>query len=150
MVRHCFALFRLKALFMSLALVLGGLFFTGCATSDYDEHKRRGIDRLNNMDYPAAVGEFREAHRLNPNDAKMHCEFGNALEFQGKYEEAEKEYLEAPQLKPGDPAILRALAYFLDRQGRRKEARPFWEKALKVEKDPINRAMIRQRLAEPR
>ena len=151
MVRHCFALSRPKAFFMSLALALGGLqLLSGCATSDYNEHKRHGIDRLHNMDYPAAVAEFREAHRLNPKDAEMHCEFGNALEFQGKYEEAEKEYLEAPQLKPGDPAILRALAYFLDRQGRRKEARPFWEKALKVEKDPINRAMIRQRLAEPR
>jgi len=52
-------------------------------------------------------------------------------------------------LKPGDAAILRALAYFLDRQGRRKEARPFWEKALKGEKDPMIGAMIRQRLAEP-
>ena len=148
MTRHCFALSRPKAFFTLLAL--GGLFFSGCATSEYEEHKKRGMDRLHNMDYPAAVGEFREAHRLNPNDAEMHCEFGNALEHQGLYEEAEKEYREAPQLKPGDAAILRALAYFLDRQGRRKEARPFWEKALKGEKDPINRGMIQKRLAEPR
>ncbi len=104
---------------------------------------------MHNLDYLAAVAEFREAHRLNPKDAEMHCEFGNALEFQGKYEEAEKEYREAPQLKPGDAAILRALAYFLDRQGRRKEARPFWEKALKGEKDPMIGAMIKHRLAEP-
>jgi len=130
-------------------LALGGLLLLGCATSEYEEHKRRGMDRLHAMDYPAAVGEFREAHRLNPNDGEMHCEFGNALEHQGLHEEAEKEYREAPQLKPGDPAILRALAYFLDRQGKRKEARPFWEKALKVEKDSVNRGLIQQRLAEP-
>jgi len=150
MVRHCFALSRPKAFFMSLALALGGLFFSGCATSAYKVHVSKGNDYLKEMNYPAAEREFREAHRLDPNDGVMHCEFGNALEFQGKYEEAEKEYREAPQLKPGDAAILRSLAYFLDRQGRRKEARPVWEKALKFEKDPINRGMIQKRLAEPR
>jgi Flp pilus assembly protein TadD len=101
------------------------------------------------LDYPAAVAEFREAHRLNPNDAEMHCVFGNALEHQGKVEEAEKEYREAPQLKPGDAAILSAVAYFLDRQGRRKEARLFWEKALKAEKKHDGACLIKARLAEP-
>ena len=143
------ALPRRRLIFPTLAL--GGLLIlSGCATSAYKVHVSKGNDYLKEMNYPASEREFREAHRLNPKDAEMHCEFGNALEFQGKYEEAEKEYREAPQLKPGDAAILRALAYFLDRQGRRKEARSFWEKALKVEKDPINRGMIQKRLAEPR
>jgi len=115
-------------------LALGGLLLlTGCATSGYKEHARRGDEYMKDMNYPAAEREFREVLRLAPDNTEAHRDLGNALELQGKYQAAEKEYREAVRLAPHDSAVLSGLAYFLDRQGRRKDGA----------------CLIKERLAEP-
>jgi len=45
--------------------------------------------------------------------------------------------------------VLENLATLLDTKGLRKEAREYWERAFKLEKDPKRVEMIMKRLAEP-
>jgi serine/threonine protein kinase/cytochrome c-type biogenesis protein CcmH/NrfG len=48
-----------------------------------------------------AIGEYREALRLNPDLADAHNNMGTALRAKGQLEEAIREYLVALELKPG-------------------------------------------------
>jgi tetratricopeptide (TPR) repeat protein len=97
-----------------------------------------------------AIKEFREAIRLEPDAAIAHYALGLELGLKGETGEALKEFRETIQLKPDYGSALVHLAMRLDAIGERKEAREYWERALKVEKDPKEVKKIKKRLAEPR
>jgi Flp pilus assembly protein TadD len=73
-------------------------------------------------DYAAAQAEFREAIRLKPDDGMAHYNLGNALDKQGRREEAIAEYREAIRLKPDDAVAHNNLGSVLGKQGRLAEA----------------------------
>ena len=101
------------------------------------------------LKYGEAEKEYREVDRLKPNDDDTHLSLAVMLEAQGKYEEAERELKEVIRLAPNSGKGYWGLGFSLDRRARRKEARPFWESALKTEKDPALLKYIKKRLAEP-
>jgi len=98
-----------------------------------------------------AEPEYREAIRLKPNYPVAHYMLGCLLVVERRYDEAVQEYLEAIRLKPDYLWAIEELAKTLDGSPlmRRKEARPLWERALKLEKRPQAIADIKKRLAEP-
>ena len=57
-------------------------------------------------DWPGCEAEFRRALALNPNYAFAHDQFGLALAFQGRFEEAIAEGKRAAELDPLSPQIL--------------------------------------------
>jgi tetratricopeptide (TPR) repeat protein len=95
--------------------------------------------------------EYREAIRLKPNYPEAHYRLGCLLQVERKYDEAVQEYREAIRLKPDYLWAIEELAKTLDGSPlmRRKEARPLWERALKLEKRPQAIADIKTRLGEP-
>ena len=57
-------------------------------------------------DWPGCEREFRRAFTLNPNYAFAHDQFGMALAFQGRFDEAIAEGKRAVELDPLSPQIL--------------------------------------------
>ena len=98
--------------------------------------------------YDEGFLNLRKAIELKPDLAEAHNDLGVWLGFSGNLEEAIKEFRLAVRWNPDDPAALKNLASALDHMGRRKEAREFWERALKVEKKPGEKKLIKKRLAE--
>jgi len=133
-----------------IALALGGLLLlAGCATAPYQAHYERGLKWIGEQRTYRAIYEYRKAIQLKPDFAEAHYRLGEALWFQGRIGEAIVEYYEAVRLKPDIALDLFMFAGYLDEHGRRKEARLFWEKILKVEKDKMLIQCINHRLAEP-
>ena len=60
-----------------------------------------------------AIGEEREALRLNPNDDAAHCSLGNALEQKGRHREALQEYHAAYVHNPKERDCQQAYERFL-------------------------------------
>jgi TolB-like protein len=58
------------------------------------------------FDWPGCEREFRQAIALNPNYSFAHDQFGMALAFQGRFEEAIAEGAKATELDPLSPQIL--------------------------------------------
>jgi len=131
------------------ALALGGLLLAGCATAPYMEHYERGLKWIGEQRTYRAIYEYRKAIQLKPDFAEAHFRLGEALFFQGRIGEAIVEYYEAVRLKPELAEDLYMFAGYLDERGRRKEARLFWEKILKVQKNKMLIQDIKHRLAEP-
>jgi len=98
-----------------------------------------------------AEKEYREAIRLKPNYPEAHYMLGCLLVVERKYDVAVQEYREAIRLKPDYLWAIEELAKTLDGGPlmRRMEARPLWERALKLEKRPQAIEDIKKRLAEP-
>jgi tetratricopeptide (TPR) repeat protein len=66
--------------------------------------------------------EYREVIRLQPNDAGGHYGLGNALDGQGKVDEAIAEYREAIRLQPDHAEAHCNLGHRLQQQGRFRES----------------------------
>jgi Flp pilus assembly protein TadD/TolB-like protein len=117
---------------------------------DYaDAHALLGALLAKKGETEEEIREYREAIRFKPDDAVFHTLLGEALRKKGETEDAIKEYRVAIRLEPNDAEALKHLALTLDAQGRRKEAREFWLRAEKVEKEPERAEYIKKRLAEP-
>jgi tetratricopeptide (TPR) repeat protein len=98
-----------------------------------------------------AEPEYREAIRLKPDYPEAHYMLGCLLRVERKYDVAVQEYRKAIRLKPDYLWAIEELAKTLDGGPimRRMEARPLWERALKLEKRSQAIADIKKRLAEP-
>ncbi len=84
---------------------------------------------------------FREAVRLNPDDADVLNNLGTAVWEQGRASEAMAYYLRARQLKPNDYGILNNLGIVLWEQGRPDRAIPLYRKALELEPNAFDTQM---------
>jgi Flp pilus assembly protein TadD len=76
---------------------------------------------------------FREALRLNPDDADVLNNLGTAVWEQGRAPEAMAYYLRAHQFKPNDFGILNNLGIAVWDQGRPEQAVAFYRRALAIE-----------------
>jgi tetratricopeptide (TPR) repeat protein len=131
------------------ALALGLLLLTGCATSGPKKHNALGNKYTDQARFMEAEKEYREAIRLKPDFAEAHHGLGLVLMVRDR-EGGLNELREAIRLKPDFLMAIEDLARRLDRLGRHREARPYWERALKLEKKPWVVDEIKKRLAEPR
>jgi tetratricopeptide (TPR) repeat protein len=91
-----------------------------------------------------AEGEavFREALRLDPENAEAHSGLGFVLEALGRLEEAEREFREFVRLAPKNPFAYRRLGEFLRAAGRQDEAESVYREAIRF--DPFFVASILQ------
>jgi len=96
-----------------------------------------------------AISELGKSVLLKPGYAEGHYFIGLWYATRNQEAEVEGELREAIRLNPFYAEPLYVLAWLLDAHDRRKEARPFWERALKVEKDTASFRFVLKRLAEP-
>jgi len=99
---------------------------------------------------PLVEREYREAIRLKPYYPVAVDHLASLLWSQKKYDEAIQVWREAVWAKPDWLYAIESLAASLDETPlkKRKEARQYWEKALKLEKNPVVIEHIKKRLAE--
>lgn len=83
-----------------------------------DAQIRLGITLLGTRRLPEATDAFREAVRLEPDNAAAHFHLGYALGQAGQYYEAEREVAEAVRLDPRNPKAAMMLQNLRSRPGR--------------------------------
>jgi serine/threonine-protein kinase len=101
-----------------------------------DAHYNLGVFLCDvKRDYTGAEAEFRAAIRLGPDKAAAHYCLGNALEKQGKRDEAITEYRAAIRLEPNHPQAHNNLGTALEARGERDEAVAEYRTAVRVKHD---------------
>src|ERR1700686_2138802 len=90
----------LLAAVLSTGLILCSADTSAQGTDDFASHHERGVELLNEKDFPGAIVEFRAAIRLKPEDAIAHNNLGSALLVQGNTSGAISEIEEAIRLQP--------------------------------------------------
>ena len=83
-------------------------------------------------DYEGAVKSFREAIRLQPNNAVAHYNLGTALRQQQKWADAEIEFREANRIRPEDLSTYIQLTLVLRKQNKWEQAEATCRNALRV------------------
>ena len=81
-----------------------------------------GIVLAKRGNYDAAITEFQNALRCNPDYADARLNLGLSLVLQGKPAEAEPQFLAVLQVKPYEPQAHKQLAEILEAQGKDQEA----------------------------
>ena len=90
----------------------------------------------------AAITEYREAIRLDPNSAVAHAGLGSALVSQGELEEALAEFREASRLEPTNAILWNEQARVYEQMGRDEDALHSLETGL--EANPGNAGILNQ------
>ena len=98
-------------------ILLAGSTFTGCGDSTIgtaEWHVKQGIQLFEQGEYEAAILEYDEAIRLDPEYARAYYDRGTVYGALGQYEQAIQEYNEAIRLDPEDVWALgnRGSSYF--------------------------------------
>jgi tetratricopeptide (TPR) repeat protein len=97
-----------------------------------EAHNNLGAALFKQGKLEEAVAAFREAIRLQPDDAGAHIYLGNALRMQGKLDEAVASYREAIRLAPKHAKAYGALGQALLQQGRFADARDSTRQCLEI------------------
>jgi tetratricopeptide (TPR) repeat protein len=105
-------------------------------------HTNLGVYRMaaytlsgNPADLDEAMRRHREALRLKPDSAEVHCDLAAALVKQGQTDEAIAHYQEALRLKPDYADAHSNLGVALVKQGQTEEAIRHYEEALRLKPD---------------
>jgi type IV pilus assembly protein PilF len=121
-----------------VALLLGVVLFSACATTDFTQNKRKAdADRnlgeayLSQRNYTAALGELLNAEKLNPQDPLLQNDLGLVFMAKEKYHLAVQHFQKAVQLKPDYSLAKNNLgsAYLVLKQ---------WDKAIPVLEEVTN------------
>lgn len=96
---------------------------------------RQGIQLYKTGNYAASETIFRQLVEAQPEEAKYHFYFGNALFYQRKIEEATQAYQEAIRLNPKYALAYNALGFLQATQGQWDEAIAQYQKALEINAD---------------
>jgi len=85
----------------------------------------------------AAIGAYREALRLKPENFGAHCNLGTALTNQGKLDEAIAEYRTALRIKPDDANAYNSLGVTLCKKESRDQAIAEFRACLRLKPDHV-------------
>ena len=95
----------------------------------------RGNDHSNSGKYEEAIESYKQAIKLNPDDAYAHTRLGVAYYKSGKYQEAIKSYKRAIRLDPDYRDAHHNLGVAYDELGRYKEAIESYKQAIRIDPD---------------
>lgn len=107
---------------------------------------QRGIEAYERERFDEAIGLFRRAVALTPDNATFHCNLAVALWEKGLDEEAFAEYQQTLALDPANARALVEMGSLYAQQERYEEARDSWEHAIRVAPDSSEAAEARQNL----
>ncbi len=110
--------------------------FIGLRPSDPEGYIRRGDTRNFNLDHQTALEDYNRAVKLAPSSVTAHLGRGLAYAGLEKYDLAMKDYQWVLKLDPTNHEALGNMGIACMLAGRRLEAVTYFERALKVEKDP--------------
>lgn len=85
-----------------------------------------------------AIGSYRQALSLKPNEADLYFELASIYEDAELWDEAEKQYLRAKQIKPGETLYAACIGQIQFKRGNTEEGIRLLEAC--IEKDPQNRS----------
>jgi Flp pilus assembly protein TadD len=105
------------------------------------DYFRRGTSLLRERCFAEAEACFREALRIDPDDADVLNNLGTAVWEQGRAGESMAYYLRAHQFKPRDFGILNNVGIALWDQGRPERAVVFYRRALEIQPDSFDTRM---------
>ena len=97
-----------------------------------EDQNNRGIDLARQGKAEEAIGCYREALRLRPDDSKALCNLGNALRESGKLDEAEDAHRAALRSDPGWAEAHNDLGITLTWRGKLDEAEDSFGEALRL------------------
>jgi Flp pilus assembly protein TadD len=103
--------------------------------SAYMAHNNLGNVLLQAGRVQEAIGEYKLALRLKPDDAEAYINLGNVLLQSGKLREAIGQYEQALHLKPDSPVAHKGLGLALEKTGKASEAARHYEEALRLRPD---------------
>lgn len=101
-------------------------------TDNYIIHNNLGGALAENGDLDAAILEYQEALRINPNDVKTHNNLGIALGKKGAFDAAIKEFQASLRINPTDGEIHNNLGFTLFNKGSMDAAIHEYQEALRL------------------
>lgn len=137
---------------VTLGLLLGAVQASSQPQSQAADHYRRGVALLERRLWDAALLEFDEVLKLDPDQAETHIARGIALSNKGELERALEVFGRAVALLPNSAEARYNLGLALRNAGRTAEAVSALEKALRLdpahEPSRLELGMLLQRLGE--
>jgi RNA polymerase subunit RPABC4/transcription elongation factor Spt4 len=107
---------------------------------------QQGIQAYEREQFDEAIGHFRRAVELTPDNATFHCNLAVALWEKGLDDEAFAEYQQTLALDPANARALVEMGSLYAQQERYEEARDCWERAIRVAPDSGEATEARQSL----
>jgi tetratricopeptide (TPR) repeat protein len=114
-----------------------------------DAHNQLGMALAQQGKVQEGINHFREALRLNPDDADAHNNLGLALAMRGEPAESARHFEEAIRLDPEHAEAYNNLGLTLEREGQRKRAVACYQEAIRLRPREVSyRARLAQALNE--
>ena len=101
--------------------------------NNYLAHTNLGVALAGEGKTEEAIGHYRAALQIKPDDDDTHYNLANALKKQGAIDEAIAHYREAVKLNPNYSKAQNNLGVYLDAQGMHEEAIVHYRQALQIE-----------------
>ena len=117
-----------RSRFAGLLLASLAALVAGCTTAARAPGTAEAVDQAST----AAIAEYREAIRLDPNSAVAHADLGSVLVGQGELDEALAEFREASRLEPTNAILWNEQAKVYEQMGRGEDALHSLETGLEV------------------
>jgi tetratricopeptide (TPR) repeat protein len=95
----------------------------------------RGNDHSNSGKYEEAIESYKQAIKLNPDDAYAHTRLGVAYRKSGMYEDAIESYKQAIRINPDDADAHQSLGYAYVLSGKYKDAIESYKQAIRINPD---------------
>jgi hypothetical protein len=112
-------------------------------------HYQRAIAFQRGGDLDGAIGEYREALRLNRDYGAVYNDIAAALATQGRIQESVPYFQKALEFNPADPSIHLNLAMALEAIGRRAESRERYREVLRLSPDNAQARAGLERTRDP-
>jgi tetratricopeptide (TPR) repeat protein len=101
--------------------------------NDERAHNLLGNHYFGQQDFQAAIREYEEATRINPDFSPVYNQLGYAHRFLGDYDQAERAFMKYIELIPDDPNPYDSYAEFLMKTGRFDESIEQYSRALEID-----------------
>lgn len=121
-------------------LLFAALAFSGCSGRKSEQYRSEGDTLFKLGKYPDAMGAYRRAEEMNPQNAQAKLGIGRCLEAENKSDEALKQYQAAIAADPSLEPAFRDAARILIRLGRGEEALSLADQLAKAE--PVKGAVL--------